>query len=53
MGRVMEKAYGSGHFGEWIEDEYGLPAYRYTCNQVKDPKAVTVTNEFRTYFYSP
>ena len=20
------KAYGSGHFGDWIEDEFGLPA---------------------------
>ncbi|HUB83438.1 MAG TPA: hypothetical protein VMB03_31780 [Bryobacteraceae bacterium] len=33
--------YGSGHFGEWIEDEFGLPAFRYTCDQTKDPKAVT------------
>jgi len=32
---------GSGHFGEWIEDDFGLPAYRYTCNQITDPKAVT------------
>jgi len=36
--------YGSGHFGEWIEDEFGLPAYRYTCDQVHDPKARTPTN---------
>jgi len=35
------KPYGSGHFGEWIEDELGLPAYRYTCEQNTDPKAVT------------
>jgi len=35
------KAYGSGHFGEWIEDEFGLQAYRYTCDQTADPKAVT------------
>lgn len=35
------KAYGSGHFGEWIIDSAGLPAYRYTCNQRSDPKAVT------------
>jgi hypothetical protein len=33
-------AYGSGHFGEWIEDSFGLPAYRYTCDQITDPKAV-------------
>ena len=35
------KAYGSGYFGEWIEDEFGLPAFRYTCDQIHDPKAVT------------
>ena len=35
------KAYGSGHFGEWIEDQFGLPAYRYVCDQTTDPKAVT------------
>ena len=35
------KPYGSGHFGEWIEDAFGLPAFRYTCDQTKDPKAVT------------
>ena len=35
------KPYGSGSFGEWIEDEFGLPAFRYTCDQTRDPKAVT------------
>ena len=35
------KPFGSGHFGEWITDEFGLPAYRYTSNQVSDPAAVT------------
>ncbi len=35
------KPYGSGHFGEWIEDEFALPAYRYTCDQTTDPKALT------------
>jgi len=39
-----QKPYGSGYFGEWIEDEFGLPAYRYTCDQANDPKAVTPTN---------
>ena len=34
-------AYGSGHFGTWIEDEFGLPAFQYTCNQTSDPRAVT------------
>jgi hypothetical protein len=32
---------GSGHFGTWFEDEFGLPAYRYTCNQTIDPAAET------------
>lgn len=36
-----DKPYGSGHFGQWITDEFGLPAYRYTCDQTTDPKAVT------------
>ncbi|MFX1251643.1 MAG: GH36-type glycosyl hydrolase domain-containing protein [Promethearchaeota archaeon] len=38
---MAEKSYGSGYFGEWITDEFGLPAYRYTCNQIEDPKAIT------------
>jgi hypothetical protein len=33
--------YGSGRFGVWIDDEFGLPAYRYTTNQTTDPHAVT------------
>jgi len=24
------KAFGSGYFGEWIQDEFGLPAFHYT-----------------------
>jgi len=32
--------YGSGHFGRWERDPHGLPAYRYTCNQLTDPRAV-------------
>ncbi|HET8825922.1 MAG TPA: hypothetical protein VFM77_12385, partial [Terriglobales bacterium] len=39
-----DKSYGSGYFGEWIEDEFGLPAFHYTCDQVSDPKAVTQVN---------
>ena len=35
------KAYGSGHFGEWVTDEFDLPAFHYTCDQTKDPAAVT------------
>ncbi len=33
--------YGSGHFGSWIEDEFGLPAFQYTCNQTTDQRART------------
>ena len=40
-----KKEFGSGHFGEWVTDEQGLPAYAYTCNQLKDEKAKTVTHE--------
>ncbi|TFG15399.1 MAG: hypothetical protein EU535_01875 [Promethearchaeota archaeon] len=39
---------GNGRFGIWIEDQYGLPAYNYTCNQYKDKVAETPT----TYGYS-
>jgi hypothetical protein len=35
------KAYGSGYFGDWITDQFGLPAYRYTCDQIIDARAVT------------
>ena len=42
---MSSKPFGSGHFGEWITDEFGLPAYHYTCNQLTDPKAHTPTNE--------
>ena len=30
---------GNGNFGEWITDEFGLPAYKYLCNQFEDPNA--------------
>jgi hypothetical protein len=39
-----KKAYGSGYFGEWVQDEFALPAFHYTCDQLKDPKAVTEVN---------
>ncbi|MFX1273184.1 MAG: hypothetical protein ACFFAX_15985, partial [Promethearchaeota archaeon] len=45
---MTKKPYGSGYFGEWIMDEFGLPAYRYTCDQTTDPKAVSpMTEEWR------
>ena len=43
-GSESNGAYGSGHFGTWIEDEFGLPAFHYTCDQIHDPKAVTQVN---------
>ncbi|MFW9823950.1 MAG: GH36-type glycosyl hydrolase domain-containing protein [Candidatus Thorarchaeota archaeon] len=42
---MVKKDFGSGYFGEWIEDEFGLPAYRYACDQLNDPKAITPMNE--------
>ncbi len=41
---MSEKPFGSGYFGEWIDDEFDQPAYRYTCDQVNDSKAETVGN---------
>ena len=37
--------YGSGHFGTWIVDPFGMPAYNYTCNQLTDPRAVSATDK--------
>ncbi|MFP5229460.1 MAG: GH36-type glycosyl hydrolase domain-containing protein [Acidobacteriota bacterium] len=34
-------AYGSGHFGQWITDPFGLPAYQYTCDQITDARALS------------
>jgi len=42
---MKKLTFGSGYFGEWIEDEFGLPAYCYTCNQENDPKAITQMNK--------
>jgi hypothetical protein len=43
-GAETQKPYGSGYFGSWIEDEFGLPAFHYTCDQAHDRKAVTDVN---------
>jgi hypothetical protein len=43
-GDTAQKPYGSGYFGTWINDEFGLPAFHYTCDQAHDPKAVTEVN---------
>ena len=42
------KPYGSGNFGEWITDSFGLPAYRYTCDQRTEARALSpVHREWR------
>lgn len=38
-------AFGSGYFGQWTTDAFGLPAYLYMCDQTRDPKAVQPVNE--------
>lgn len=43
-GAPQNNAYGSGYFGNWVEDEFGLPALHYTCDQLHDPKAATAVN---------
>ncbi|MGA9060010.1 MAG: hypothetical protein WB763_26270 [Terriglobia bacterium] len=40
-----DKPYGSGYLGEWVEDESGLPAFHYTCDQMKDPRAIAPVDE--------
>jgi hypothetical protein len=35
----LSKSYGSGNFGEWIDDANDLPCFHYTCNQTEDPLA--------------
>jgi len=42
---MKKKQFGSGYFGEWIIDCFGLPAYKYTCDQLNDPKAISPVNE--------
>ena len=39
-----DTSFGSGNFGAWEKDEFGAPVYRYTCNQLTDPIAVTRVN---------
>jgi hypothetical protein len=35
----IASTYGSGAFGSWVVDRYGLPAYRYDIDELKDPIA--------------
>jgi len=38
--RFVDCPAGSGSFGRWIVDDFGLPAYEYTLHQEKDRRAV-------------
>jgi hypothetical protein len=35
----ISSTYGSGSFGTWFPDEFGLPAYRYTIDEDTAPQA--------------
>ena len=35
----ISSTYGSGDFGRWTVDQFGLPAYRYTIDEQTDPIA--------------
>ncbi len=35
----IASAYGSGSFGNWGVDAFGLPVYRYTADEQRDPHA--------------
>lgn len=37
--------YGSGVFGKWRVDEYGLPAYEYILHEESDPRALWWNSE--------
>ncbi|MBC8099911.1 MAG: hypothetical protein H7Y11_10750, partial [Armatimonadetes bacterium] len=37
--QFMPSDEGSGVFGKWVIDDYGLPAYDYTLDQNADPRA--------------
>lgn len=39
-GTFVHCSYGSGVFGTWIVDAYGLPAYKYTLDEMTDPRAL-------------
>lgn len=35
----LDSSYGSGNFGNWRVDEFGLPFFRYTIDEATDPRA--------------
>jgi len=36
---AVDSSYGSGHFGTWLVDRFGLPCYRYDVDERTDPAA--------------
>ena len=37
----VTSAYGSGDFGQWTVDPFGLPSYQYTADEHSDPQAAS------------
>ncbi len=35
----FDSTYGSGNFGSWLVDRFGLPAFRYDLDEQSDPRA--------------
>src|SRR5436309_2472012 len=35
----ISSSYGGGHFGDWVTDGFGLPAYHYDIDEAKNPIA--------------
>ena len=35
----LASTYGSGSFGRWLVDGFGLPAYRYNVDEARDRDA--------------
>src|SRR3954469_13227130 len=47
----LSSTFGSGDFGQWRTDQFGLPAYRYTMDQQVDPRARQVETGGTTTFH--
>jgi Glycosyl hydrolase 36 superfamily, catalytic domain/Glycosyltransferase family 36 len=45
-GEVLGDPRDSGIFGHWVSDEFGLPAFRYEIDHLRDPRATWDTLEF-------
>jgi len=41
-------SYGDSNFGHWVLDEFNLPAFTYTCNQIDDERAKYITSGKKT-----